>query len=488
MARDFETRRDFLRTVGMGAAGLALAGVAPRAHAAAKHPNIVYILADDMGYGDLGCYNAGSKIPTPHMDRIAREGMRFTDAHSPSAVCTPTRYGILTGRYCWRTDLKAGVVWGYSKNLIDPERLTVGKLLQAHGYHTGGVGKWHLGLGGDPEADYSKPFALSPISHGFDYYFGIPASLDMKPYCYIENDRPTQEPTLHHAGSERGKGGFWRAGPISPDFKHEEVLPTFAAKAVSFIEEHAKATPDKPFFLYFPLSAPHAPWLPIASAKGRSKVGDYGDFVVQVDDTVGRVLEALDKHGLADNTLLVLTSDNGADKRYIRPEYQHSVNHYLRGQKSDVWDGGHRVPFIVRWPGKVQPGSTSGAIVCLSDLMATCADLLGAALPDDAGEDSFSILPALLGEKRDAPIRPATVHHSIYGAFAIRVGRWKLVLGKGSGGWTEGEGPEAGQLYDVESDVSERNNLYEKRPDIVVQLTALLEKYQREGRSRPRSQ
>ena len=390
--------------------------------AAGGRPNIVYILADDLGWGDLGCYNASSAVPTPNMDRLAGQGVRFTDMHSPSAVCTPTRYGIMTGRYCWRSSLKKGVLWGYSPNLIEPGRLTVPSMLKRAGYQTAGIGKWHLGLGDKEKTDYSKPFSPSPIDHGFDSYFGIPASLDMDPYLYIQNDRAIELPT----------GGF----------------------------------------------------------RGRSKAGDYGDFVTQVDDTVGQVMRALEEKGLASNTLLIMTSDNGADwKLEDKARYAHLANSTWRGEKADAWDGGHRIPFIASWPGQIRPGTVSGQLGCLTDLMATTAAITGQTLPAGAGEDSYNLLPALLG-RAQAPIRDAIVHHSVEGVFAIRQGNWKLILGLGSGGFSppvrveQAVGGPAGQLYDLAADPAENHNLYQKRPDVVARLSALLDKYQSRGHSR----
>ncbi len=457
----------------------------------AAPPNLVLVLADDLGYGDPGCYNRDSKIPTPNLDRLASQGMRFTDAHTPSAVCTPTRYGILTGRYCWRTSLKRGVLDGYSPLLIEPGRLTLPALLKEHGYATACVGKWHLGLGNARQTDYAKPLRPGPNAVGFDYFFGIPASLDMPPYVFLENDAVTEAPTATIAASAMrryGGNGFWRAGAIAPGFRHQDVLPRLADKAVELL---GKQTRGKPFFLYLALSAPHTPWLPTDDFRGKSGAGYYGDFVAQVDAVASRVMRALDDAGLADDTLLVFTSDNGA---HWLPEdirkWQHRANDDLRGQKADIWDGGHRVPFIARWPGRIRPGSTSRELICLTDLMATAADVIGVRLPDNAAEDSFSIVPALRGEKRDRPIREAVVHHSGDGTFGIRQGPWKLALALGSHGFSEPQdvkpqpGGPKGQLYNLDDDPEEQHNLWLRRPEVVQRLTELLEKYKSEGRSR----
>ncbi len=464
---------------------------------AAKLPNIVFIMADDLGSGDPRCYNAASKIPTPNMDKLAAAGMRFTDAHSPSAVCTPTRYGVLTGRYAWRTKLKQGVLWGYSPALIDTKRMTVASLLKKHGYATACVGKWHLGLGADThgkktKTDYGESLRPGPLDYGFDYFFGIPASLDMEPYVYLENDRVLQAPSEMIKARRDPRGVFWRGGPIAPGFKHIDVLPKITEKALAFIRKQAKT--GKPFFLYFPLTAPHTPWLPTKEFQGRSKAGIYGDFVTQVDGSLGQVMKALDEGGLSDNTLIIFTSDNGAhwtpsDKK----QYPHLANGTLRGQKADIWEGGHRIPFIARWPGIVAKGSISNETICLSDLMSTCAAIVGEKLPANAGEDSFNILPALKGALLKKPLRDATIHHSVSGVFAIRQGSWKLIVGRGSGGFSSPRiyrpkrGEPKGQLYNLTDDPSESKNLYQQHPEIVERLTKLLEQTKRQGRSRPAS-
>jgi arylsulfatase A-like enzyme len=464
----------------------------PAAEPAPRPPNIVFILADDLGYGDLRCYNEGSKIPTPNLDRLAAQGVRFTDAHTPSSLCTPTRYGILTGRYCWRTSLKRGVLNGYSPLLIDPKRLTAPALLKRHGYVTAGIGKWHLGLGDAEKTDFARPLRPGPRSVGFDSYFGIPASLDMPPFVFIENEGVTEAPTATTEGRQmsRRAGDFWRAGAIAPHFKHVDVLPTLTEKAISFVRNQPTA---KPFFLYLALTGPHTPWMPTEEFRDKSKAGRYGDFVAQVDASAGRVLKALDDAKLSDNTLVIFTSDNGA---HWLPEdiekWGHRANGGLRGQKSDLWEGGHRVPFLARWPGHVHAGGTSHELICLTDLMATVATVIGAELPADAGEDSYNILPALRGDRLAQPIREAIVHHSGDGTFAIRQGPWKLALALGSHGFSiprdikPKPGEAQGQLYKLDDDPAERDNLWLKHPEIVKRLTDLLEKYKSDGRSRPK--
>ncbi|MEM8484319.1 MAG: arylsulfatase [Bacteroidota bacterium] len=470
-----------------------LAGCNPLASEEASPPNIVLILADDMGYGDPGAYNPASKIPTPGIDRLAQEGMRFTDAHSPSAVCTPTRYGVLTGRYAWRTSLKSGVLWGYSPNLIDTARVTVASLLKEAGYTTGGVGKWHLGLGTGDSTNYFAPLHPNPADHGFDYFYGIPASLDMQPYVYFQNEKVIEMPTAEVEASAHRRqegGGFWRGGPVAPAFEHVDVLPEITEKSVSFIE--AQASSDDPFFLYVPLSAPHTPWLPTAPFKDKSGAGYYGDFAAQVDASVVDILEALDAQGFTENTIVIYTSDNGA---HWYPDdiatFDHLANLTLRGQKADIWEGGHRVPFVVRWPGTVDAAAVNDVLTTHTDLLATFAAVVGTTLPDDAGEDSFNMLPAWLGQGVAEPIRPAAIHHSLDGMFAIRKGPWKLIEGRGSGGFTQPQritpaaGEPAGQLYNLDTDPTEATNLYLDEPAVVADLQALLDQARQDGKTRP---
>ncbi len=478
-------------------------------------PNIVLILADDLGYGDVQCNNPGGKIATPHIDRLAAAGMRFTDAHTTSSVCTPTRYSLLTGRYHWRTRLQSGVLGGLSPPLIAPERLTVAKLLRQRGYHTACIGKWHLGMTwprkeGTPDfvdtiekgpegwnVDYGRPIAHGPNAAGFDYYFGISGSLDMVPYTYIENDRVTAIPTVDRdfpmmLGKE---GRTTRRGSAAATFDAADVLPTLTRRAVDYIGQRAAdARQGKPFFLYFPLNAPHTPIVPSQEWKGRSALNPYADFVMQVDASVGQVMRALEEHGLAENTLFLFTSDNGCSPEADFPALLakgHHPSYVFRGHKADIWEGGHRVPFVVRWPSKVRAGSTCDALVGLIDVLATAAELVGVKLPDDAGEDSVSFLPLLLG-KTSTPAREALVFQSISGRFAIRQGRWKLALCPGSGGWSQPRDAEAVkkklprvQLYDIQGDVGEQHNLQAEQPEVVKRLIALLEKYVADGRSTP---
>ncbi len=501
-------------------ASLVSGGTVARAADDGRLPNIIYILADDLGYGDVACNNPKSKIPTPHADRLAAEGMRFTDAHTPSAVCTPTRYGILTGRYCWRTRLKYRVLDGFDPPLIEPDRTTVPSLLRKHGYHTACVGKWHLGMmwtdqDGQPlpsvpldrkqpprpgyEVDFTRPITGGPNAVGFDYYFGISASLNMPPFCYLENHRPVHLPTVKQPKIATDYISV-DEGLRSPDFAIRGVMPRLTGKAVEFIETQAREHADEPFFLYAPLTSPHLPVVPNDEYRGLSQAGEYGDFVVETDAFVGAVLETLDRTGLTDNTLVIFTSDNGGlyhwwkaeetdDLKHYQPsrrgqemkDFGHQGNAHLRGTKADIWDGGHRVPFIVRWPGKTPAGAVSHELIELTDLLATCAAIVGQDLPEDAGEDSRNALPALLAERAEKPVRDYAVHHSLWGVFAIRQGPWKMIPHRGSGGFTrprdidpEKEGGPAGQLYNLAKDPSETVNLWEKRPEVVARLEKLL--------------
>ncbi len=463
-----------------------------------KRPNIIYILADDLGYGDVSAMNGEAAWKTVHIDRIASEGMIFTDAHTGSAVCTPTRYGLLTGRYSWRTRMKQGVLWSWDPPLIEQEEVTVGTLLQSKGYKTACVGKWHLGLGwqyheGYPDSvDFSKPVTGGPNEVGFDYFFGITASLDIPPYVYIENDQPTMVPVKYTR--DTSEYGWWRNGLTGEDFVHEKVLPVLTNKAVSFIDKHLASTPDDPFFLYFPLPAPHTPILPTEEFLGKSGTNAYGDFVLQVDHTVGQILKALETHEIDNETVVIFTSDNGCAPFANFQElasFGHNPSYHFRGHKADIFEGGHRVPFVARWPGHIEPGSRNHQVICLTDLLATVADITGAPVDPSVGVDSYSLLPALLGES-DGPVREATIHHSVNGSFAIRKGEWKLILCPGSGGWSDPKPKSPGidtlplfQLYNLQKDAGERVNLVDQYPEVVEELTSLLEQYIKNGRSTP---
>ncbi|QDT39611.1 sulfatase family protein [Stratiformator vulcanicus] len=463
-------------------------------------PNIVLILADDLGVGDLGCYNPESKIPTPHMDALATDGIRYTDAHSPSSVCTPTRYAILTGRYAWRSRLKQGVLWGYDRLLIEPGRPTIPSVLKNAGYRTAGIGKWHLGLqeydSGEPDlkTDYSKPMTPGPTTVGFEHYFGIPASLDMPPYVWIEDEGLESPPTRDVARQERrwaGGAGFWRAGKAALKFDHADVLPRIGRRAAAYI---TKTAPDEdPFFLYVPLSAPHTPWLPLAENEGKSGAGWYGDFVTTCDDVVGEIMQSLRDSGTYDNTVIFLTSDNGA---HWRPsdvdDFDHEANRKFRGMKADIHEGGHRVPLIVKLPLNVErplenlAGTTCDCPVCLTDLAVSCADFGNAAFPKGFAEDSFRLKGAI----KFFTTRAEVIHHSLDGMFAIRQGDWKLIDGLGSGGFTKPkritpvEGEPQGQLYNLKDDPAETHNVWGDHPELVARLTARLNEIRDSGTSK----
>ncbi len=479
---------------------------------AADKPNIVYILADDLGYGDLGCYNKASKIPTPNLDQLAKEGMRFTDAHAPTSVCTPTRYALLTGRYSWRSRLKMGVLGPWDPTLIEAGRLTVPAMLREQGYATACFGKWHLGFkwptkDGQPaksgpdklsNVDFTKPLGEGPITRGFDYYFGVDLP-NYPPYCFIENDHTVGIPT------EPSDSVYNRPGPVVKGWKLVEILPEITRRALKYVDDAAKAPTRKPFFLYFPLTAPHYPVVPSPEFHGKSQASEYGDFVTQVDWTVGQVLEALKRNGLTENTLVFFTSDNGPEVVEIKPgayaraeQYDHFSMGELRGVKRDAWEGGHRVPFLARWPGKIKAGSVSDETICHVDLMGTVAALLDVKVPRDAGEDSYNLLPVFMGQNYTKPIREATVHHGAKGRFAIRKGDWVLIDGstgdenaargetewfKKQRGYTDDK--QEKQLFDLKKDISERKNLYAENPEKANELKTLLEKYKTEGRSRP---
>jgi len=449
---------------------------------ASPSPHIVFVFCDDLGYGDVQCLNPeNGKIPTPAADRLANEGMVFTDAHSGSSVCTPTRYGLMTGRYSWRTRLQSGVVKGFEPNLIAEDRPTVASFLKEQGYHTALIGKWHMNFQyTDPEAgetyalsDYRKsgpPVGAKipdgPLTRGFDFYHGFHHSRHMKKI--IENDTVIGEDAVVN------------------------MLPRLTQKAVDYIGERAEQAPEQPFFLYLALNSPHTPIVPSPDWEGKSELGAYGDFVMQTDAALGAVIEALDETGMTDNTLVIFSSDNGCSKAADIPVLRgkgHWVSAHFRGSKADAWDGGHRIPFIVRWPGQIQPGSQSDQLICLTDFFATVVDLLNEEIPEGSCEDSVSFLPAFDG-KPIVTERKGIIHHSISGHFAYRENDWKLILARGSGGWTSprekeaGDAPEA-QLYNLKADPSETENLYLEKPEVAKRLLDHLEAYVFNGRSTP---
>ena len=474
----------------------------PLLAAASDDPNVVVILADDLGFGDVAYLNPQSRIPTPNLDALARNGMAFANAHTPSGVCTPTRYGLLTGRYAWRTRLKSGVLNGYGEPLLAPDRPTIGTFLGAHGYRTAIVGKWHLGLGfaktGSGDFDFARPVSDGPHTHGFDESFVIPASLDFPPYVYIRDGKITGFPLGRQP--QLAFPRFMRAGELATDLDPSDVLDELVRQSAAFIQRQARE--GRPFLLYLPLTAPHKPVWPAERFRGRTELGPYGDFVVQVDETVGSVMKAIDEAGVRESTLVIFTSDNGSFMYRLsgvsEPDHtgdetiqayrstNHTANYVYRGTKADIWEAGHRVPFFVRWPGEIEPGIVRRETVCITDVFATLAALVGAELPEDAAEDSFSLLPLLRGRTWDRPRAPV-IHHSSRGMFAIRDGRWKLIAGNGSGGREKPAGKPFGrpyQLYDLEADPSERRNLYDRNPIVAERLEQALERIRARGRSR----
>ena len=476
-----------------------------------NRPNILLIYADDMGYGEVSSYNPErNKIPTPHIDKLASEGMRFTDAHSSSAVCSPSRYTLLTGRYHWRSRLQRGIVGLWRASLIAPDRLTLGSLVREHGYHAAMVGKWHLGMDWPIPKDkrpllsapkdknipvtdehkafwnelFSQEIPGGPVDRGFDRHFGTDVP-NWPPYAFFENGRtdgiPSEFLPVRHFQTDLIASN---QGPALKNWSFEAILPALGDRASQWIGEYAQS--DQPFFLFMALTTPHTPISPSQAWQGKSDLGPYGDLVMETDAIVGQVLAALDKSGIADNTLVIFTTDNGF-AHYVGVKELEEAGHFpsgpLRGYKSDVWEGGHRVPTIVRWPGKVEPGSVNHQLVHQADLLATFADILGHELPANAGEDSFSLLP--LFDDPATPVRPHAINQSISGMLAVRQGPWKLIFGQGSGGWTEGGDQHPAQLYNLADDLGETHNLYAEHPERVAAMTSLMEKLVADGRSTP---
>jgi arylsulfatase A len=472
-------------------------------------PNIIFIFCDDLGWGDVSCLNPESKIQTPNIDALARSGINFTDAHAGSAVCTPSRYTLLTGRYCWRTPLKQGVNGGYSPALIHSDRETVASLLKRAGYRSACMGKWHVGMdwslkpeaGGnefpqelswkerelDDLVDFSKPVKNGPVDVGFDYYYGISASLDMSPYVFIENDRVTEIPTdVVPRGTEELRA---REGIGAKGWRHEDVLPAITEKSVEFIRENAAS--GTPFFLYVPVNGPHTPVVPNEEWIGKSGCGIYGDFVMEIDAVVGRIVESVAKSGIRENTLILFASDNGPET--LTAAYRERYDHYsawkYRGMKRDNWEGGHRIPYIASWPGTVPEDSTCTRFVELADFFATAAALAGVEIPDGAAGDSFDMSPLFVG--KDAPeYRELAVHHSMHGKWAVRRGRWKLLLHSGSGGnkYDCPENDDPVQLFDMQDDQFETTNVYADHPEIVRELREACLECIRRGRATPGSE
>ncbi len=443
--------------------------------------NIVFIMVDDMGYGDPQCYNSESKIPTPNIDSLARAGMRFTDAHAPGPLCHLSRYGLMTGRYPFRADTGN---WR-TKASIDQDQMTIASLLRDNGYRTSMVGKWHLGF---DEDGYNKPLPGGPLDRGFDTFFGIRASTDIPPYFYISGREVVSPPTdkIEESSSDGWtsiQGAFRRTGGIAPDLDLKDVLPRFTDEAIGVIDRHVESRSKQPLFLYLAYPAPHTPWLPAAEFAGKSGASMYGDFAMMVDHNIGRVLNRLDSAQLSENTLVIFTSDNGpvwyeADVQ----RFGHDSTGGLRGMKADAWEGGHRMPFIARWPGRVAPGSTCDQLICFTDMLATFAEVNEAKLPDGAGPDSLSILPLLEGSQE--PTRHSIAMQAGSGMMMIRKGDWKFINALGSGGFSNpksvkrGKNDPSGQLYNLANDIGETENRYESEPAIVKELIEELSRIQ----------
>ncbi|MHC4402816.1 MAG: sulfatase family protein [Planctomycetota bacterium] len=497
----------------------ALLCLLPLAAEAAERPNVVFILADDLGYGDVACYNPESRVPTPNLDKLAAEGIRLTDAHSPSTVCTPTRYSLLTGRMAFRTGMR-GVFTGVGGPcMIEEGRLTLPQMLRDQGYATACFGKWHVGMtfldkdgrpinqngrGAVRRVDYSRAVPDAPVHRGFDRFFGTVCcpTTDWL-YAYVDGDRIPVPPegVLDKTGlPDHPYSHDCRPGVIAPGFDLEEVDLVFLEKSRRFLEQHVNESPGRPFFLFHSCQAVHLPSFPSDAFKGKTQAGPHGDFIFELDTIVGELMETLEQLGVADDTLVMFSSDNGPEVPTVvamRRDHRHDGARPWRGMKRDQWEGGHRVPFIARWPGRIAAGSMSDHTVCLTDVMATCAAIVGAELPNAAAEDSYNVLPVLLGEAGDDPVRTYTLHQTIKLALAIRRGPWKYLDHQGSAGNNyksealkpfalPERAPEApGQLYNLASDPGETDNLYFKHPEIVKELKSQLDQYRQSGRSAP---
>jgi arylsulfatase A len=474
-----------------------LVGLGANCAAAAK-PNVIVVMADDLGIGDISPTNPACGIKTPHLQAMANEGLTFLDAHTPSSVCTPTRYGLLTGRYNWRSRLARGVLSGTSSHLIPAERPTLGHLMQNAGYHTAMIGKWHLGWDWhklDNKIDFTQPVKNGPDINGFDQYYGHCGSLDMPPYVWVDTGAITAPPDrVEGVTKKQDPYGWYRKGPIGSDFKIPDVLPHLFDKSIGYVQSRAEsAKAGQPFFLYLALPAPHTPIVPIAPFKDASGLNPYADFVMQVDHHMGQLFAAVKKAGLDEETLVVFTSDNGCSPEANFPLLQergHFPSGKYRGHKADIYEGGHRVPFIVRWPGQVEAGRKTDALACLTDVYATLESITGQEKRAIGGEDSFSLLPVLEGASTSG--RDTLISHSIGGSFAMRQGPWKLCLCSGSGGWSdprEGEAKKRGlppmQLYHLANDPGEKKNLVDDEPEKVKALLRLLDKQVRNGRCTP---
>ena len=463
-----------------------------------NQPNVIVVMADDLGIGDISPTNPKGKIKTPHLQGLADEGITFLDAHTPSSVCTPTRYGLLTGRYNWRSRLARGVLSGRSEHLIPADRPTLGHLMKSGGYHTAMIGKWHLGWDWhkvDDKIDFTKPVTNGPNINGFDQYYGHCGSLDMPPYVWVDTGRITALPDREEGVAKRqNRYGWYRKGPIGADFHIDQVLPHLFNKSIDYVNERAQASKDgNPFFLYLALPAPHTPIVPVSPFRGASGLNPYADFVLQTDFHVGQLLAALKANDIDDNTLFIFTSDNGCSPEANFPllkEHDHEPSAGYRGHKADIYEGGHRVPLIARWPGKISKGRKTEALACLTDLYTTFESLTGQERRAVGGEDGFSLLPVFEGANTSG--RSTLISHSIGGSFAIRQGNWKLCLSAGSGGWSAPREKEAKdqnlpaiQLFNLDSDPAEQTNLESEHPARVASLIQLLSHQVSSGRCTP---
>jgi arylsulfatase A len=466
--------------------------------ALAAKPNVIVILADDLGIGDIQPTNPSCKIATPNLSRMAREGMTFLDAHTPSSVCTPTRYGLLTGRYNWRSRLAKGVLGGASPHLIPANRPTLGHLMQKAGYQTAMIGKWHLGWDWakqGQEIDFTQHVKNGPDINGFHMYYGFSGSLDMPPYVWVHDGKVTALPNrIAGVTEQENRYGWYRKGPIGADFDIAQALPHVIDKAISYVKaQAATAKNGQPFFLYLALPAPHTPIVPIAPFKDASRLNVYADFVMQVDHHLGQILTTLKETGMEQETLVIFTSDNGCSPQAnfeLLQEKGHFPSGQYRGHKADIFEGGHRVPLIARWPALIPANKTTSALACLTDIYATLEAIIGQTTQSIGGEDSFNLLPVLKGESRAQ--RETLVSHSIDGSFAIRQGPWKLCLCAGSGGWSAPLESDARkqnlpmmQLYHLEDDPAEKENLAAEHPNQVQQLLTILADQVTRGRSTP---
>ncbi len=483
---------------------VSLLPLAVSAASAADKPNVIVIYTDDQGYGDAGCLNDLSKFETPNLDRLAREGMTFTDAHCSDTVCTPSRYGLLTGRYSWRTTLKRGVYGAEKRCLIADGRMTLASLLHDSGYATAMIGKWHLGMdfpGERGNRDWSQPVRDMPLDKGFDYFWGIPASMNYGVLAWFDGRHakvpPTQytqkkpnkiaisdyrimppyEPRIGDVGTTSELGVVRGKLEVAPDFVDSECLTRFTDKTIEWITQHAAdAREGKPFFVYLPYTSPHKPVIPIEKFRGKSEAGAYGDFMIETDWHVGRILELLDREQLSRNTIVVFTSDNGPETTWKEraKKFQHQSNGIYRDGKRSIYEGGHRVPFFVRWPASVIADTVSTTPICQTDLLATLAAIVGTELPDDAGEDSVSFLASMT--RGSITPRPPIIHHSSNGRFAIREGKWKLVMETKK---------QPRELYDLVSDPSETSDVIADHSAVADSLAEKISDIVRQGRSRP---